>query len=133
MSAPPILQSLQAQDFDTPEQAIVAIVRAFNEFAGQVNDNLAGRIDTRNLARDERENLQLRSDGDGFATLRVRHNRPKTARLVTLGKLNRRNGAALGADWGWSFDWVNTSPNEVQLNFVDLPLSVDLVATVVVE
>ncbi len=132
MSLPPSNRPVRIEDYRDPDSAIRALVDAFNDFQSSTIACLSGGVSETNLARSIRTGVQFRTDTEGAAQVRVAHGLSSPPQSVFLGKLCRRNGATLGADWGWSFEWVATG-SEVLLAFVDLPLSVDLVATVVME
>lgn len=129
---PPLSRPLRAEDFGDTDSAVAALIQAFNQFQQETINCLSGGVDNTNLARTVRSGLSFSTDTNGAASVRVKHGLSQPPSAVMLARIQRRNGRPLAAEWGWAWEWVAQS-DEVLLSFVDLPLSIDVVATVVME
>lgn len=128
---PPLTRVLRPTDFKDTESAVAAIIETLNNFQRDVISCLTNGIDSVNLAQTKRKGVNFTTDSDGVASVSVLHGLPKPPEMVGIG-LRRKNGATLGASWGWAYEWI-VEGDTVLLSFVDMPLSIDVVATVVME
>lgn len=118
---------MRREDFGDTEEAIAGLMSAFNF----LQQELLALLDQQAASKSTKMGLPFATDGSGTASLKVSHNLTARPQHVSVA-LMRAGGKALAATQAWSYDWVPAN-KEVQLSFVDLPASTDLVATVTVE
>lgn len=126
MTALPVFRQLHRRDFKDADAAIEAVMLAFNQLQGEVL-NWMGAQPQRTLRR----GVNFTTDSDGKASVKVATGLDRPADFVTVSMV-KKGGGSIGSQWGWSVDFVN-SGSFVVLNFQDLPVSIDVVATVAVE
>ncbi len=118
----PIMRVLHANDYTDADSGVAALVEAFNRFQKETVDYLAS-LPQMKLG------IGFHTDQFGAASVRVSHSLPNPPTFVTVGRVSRKNGAPLGSTYGWSSEWL-AQGQEILLSFVDLPVSIDLLANV---